>query len=257
MKKDSIQSPHDKYFKEVFSHADSAASFFQNYLPAKLAPHLDWSSLALQPGTFVDEKLAVRQSDLLYHVTAKKKPLFLYVLFEHQSTPDPLMPLRLLGYMLRIWDQYLKKHKRAIKLPPVLPLVLYHGQRGWSAPLCFEALFELPPELGKILRPFMPKFRHKLVDLSRLLSKQLLGAPEVRILLQLFKSVTLGKQELLKSIEETAALMAELLHDPSGKAALVTASFVYVYFSSRDIQPKDIHAVFEHLDQPEFWRNKP
>lgn len=53
--------------------------------------------------------------------------LLLYILFEHQSTPDPLMPYRMLRYALRIWDRWLTEHEGARSLPPLLPLVLFHG----------------------------------------------------------------------------------------------------------------------------------
>ncbi len=74
-------------------------------------------------------------SDLLYSVAVGGRPTLLYLLFEHQSTVDPLMPFRLLRFLVRIWERWLglEENAGARILPAVVPLVLYHGREPWSA----------------------------------------------------------------------------------------------------------------------------
>ena len=103
MSEESIPNPHDQLFKEAFSHTENAVGFFQNYLPSDLSDRLDWDTLKLQPGNYTDEALRGSESDLLYTVQIDQSPALLYCLFEHQSTPDAWMPLRLLRYILGIW----------------------------------------------------------------------------------------------------------------------------------------------------------
>lgn len=62
---------------------------------------------------------------------------YLYVLIEHQSTPDRLMALRMLGYQLRIWERHLarpEQRSRTRPLPLIIPVVIYQGRRQWIAP---------------------------------------------------------------------------------------------------------------------------
>lgn len=122
-----VPNPHDQLFKETFSRKDTAAAFFQSYLPKAVVSRVDWETLQLQPGQFVDQDLQGRQSDLLYTVELDGNSVLLYCLFEHQSSPDTWMPLRLLRYILGIWEQARKQNPKAVKLPPVLPIVLFQG----------------------------------------------------------------------------------------------------------------------------------
>ena len=49
---------------------------------------------------------------------------WLYVLLEHQSTPDPWLRLRLLKYSIRIWERDRQRHPKEGRLRPIVPLVL-------------------------------------------------------------------------------------------------------------------------------------
>ncbi|MBI5536642.1 MAG: Rpn family recombination-promoting nuclease/putative transposase [Deltaproteobacteria bacterium] len=64
----------------------------------------------------------------------------LYLLFEHQSTPAPMMPHRLHRYMARIWDRWVTHHPTARELPIILPVVLSHTARCWSGPVSLHGL---------------------------------------------------------------------------------------------------------------------
>ena len=65
------------------------------------------------------------------------KKLLIYVLIEHQSEPDRLMPLRLADsqlqifrYQVRQWSKTQRSPAR-LRLMPVLPVVFYTGRRRW------------------------------------------------------------------------------------------------------------------------------
>lgn len=83
-----------------------------------------------QETTFLDETLARRSSDLLFSVDWKGSEAYLYCLFEHQSRSDPRMPLRLLRYMVRIWDRWEREHPVEPKFPIIIPVVLFQGRGG-------------------------------------------------------------------------------------------------------------------------------
>jgi hypothetical protein len=75
-------------------------------LPADLVDRLDLDRLARVSGSFVDTTLRWRHSDLLFTAPLDGHDAFVYVLVEHQSNTDALMPFRMLRYMVRIWDRY-------------------------------------------------------------------------------------------------------------------------------------------------------
>jgi predicted transposase/invertase (TIGR01784 family) len=89
-----ISNPLDALFRFTFSRPEHAVPLLRSNLPAELAQRIDWSTLALQPGSFVDPELGLRHTDLLFSATLDGHGALLYLLVEHQSTPDPLMVAR-------------------------------------------------------------------------------------------------------------------------------------------------------------------
>jgi len=81
-----------------------SCGMFRAMLPKRVSDATDWSTLVLEPGSFVDENLSERQSDLLFRALLSGHDVRYYVLFEHQSEPDANMAFRLLRYMVRIWE---------------------------------------------------------------------------------------------------------------------------------------------------------
>ncbi len=155
----------DAFFKAVYSEPGHATAFFQRHLPPAIAAAIDWTTLAVLPGSFVQSDLHQSHSDLLFSVQAGSRETLLHLIFEHQTTPDSAMPLRLLGYTLEILNRHHSTH--GLPLPPVLSFVLHQGPAPWNVSTAFGDLFELPPEIAADLQPFLPQFRHGLLDLSR------------------------------------------------------------------------------------------
>jgi len=105
-----VPQPHDRLVKWAFARQQTAESCLRCMLPAALADSLDWRTLSAQPASFVDPDLADSHSDLLYAVRphgSKGRALLLYLLFEHQSSPDRWMALRLASYTLQIQRRWL------------------------------------------------------------------------------------------------------------------------------------------------------
>ncbi|MDL1968890.1 MAG: Rpn family recombination-promoting nuclease/putative transposase [Deltaproteobacteria bacterium] len=172
-----ITNPHDRFFKEVLSRKEVAKDFILHYLPADIVALLDVDSLEIRKDSFVDKELLERFSDLLYAVNLKDKgSAYVYMLFEHKSFSDPLISLQLLRYMARIWVQALKEGK-ARPLPPIIPLVIYHGKVKWKIGLEFCNLFDLPEGFEN----FVPNFQYMLCDLSSYSDEEIKGAVMLRL----------------------------------------------------------------------------
>jgi predicted transposase/invertase (TIGR01784 family) len=171
-----VDKPHDALFRWTFSDPERARAELAAVLPPALAAGVDWPTLELVSVGSTDRMLKRFDVDLLYSVRLGTKPAFFYLLFEHQSSVDALMPLRLLGYLTRTLEWYARKKgsgKAALPLPLVIPLVLYHGESGWSAATEFEALFDSELLADPAVAALVPHFRFVLDDLSRLSDAEL------------------------------------------------------------------------------------
>jgi|APTNR8051073442_1049403.scaffolds.fasta_scaffold08334_2 predicted transposase/invertase (TIGR01784 family) len=179
-----IQS-HDGYFKAIFSSPETAAMFFRAQLPAALVQAIDWTTLAVVPGSFVKGDLQQGHTDLVFSAKLGDRDVRLYLLFEHQSTVDPTMPLRLLVYMTELLVAYEKEH--GLPLPPVIPFVLHQGPDRWTVSTAFEDLFDLPGPMRDLMQSFIPKFQHGLLDLTQFDPLKESNHDAIRTILQLMK----------------------------------------------------------------------
>ena len=148
MSEDPLHNPHDKLFKAGFSDPATAAAFLQDMLPPVISAGIEWDSLALEPGSFVSAKMRERHSDLLFSASFAGRKAFVYILFEHLSRPDSWLGLRLLEYMLLIWQAFLKANPDSCALPVILPVVLAQNDKAWEVKTQFADLLDAPQELG-------------------------------------------------------------------------------------------------------------
>ena len=187
----------------MFSDAGEAASLLQVALPDAVRNSFDWKTLTLVEGTFIDEGLRESQSDLLYEVRhiGTGKPVSIYMLFEHQSSSDPWIRLRLLRYCCRIWEDDLRDSSNRLELRPIVPVVFYQGERGWNYSTEFADLF---PEAARSW-PWVPRFSHELMDQTTLEPEAVAGGIKGRIA-QLLMMVAFGR-----NVEAALHLTAQLL----------------------------------------------
>jgi hypothetical protein len=173
-------TPHDALFKAAFAKLRHARGLLRALLPARLVQQINWTTLRLESGIAVgDEDLDEQRMDLVYSVRAGGRRALLYVLAEHQSTVDPWMAFRLLGYLVALWKGYRAQHPRAKKLPAILPIVVHHSATGWTAPVAFEDLLDADAELLDALGPHIPRFRFLLDDLSSQTDAALRSRPQM------------------------------------------------------------------------------
>jgi predicted transposase/invertase (TIGR01784 family) len=234
----------DGFFKAVFSEPEHATAFFKSHLPPAIVARIDWPTLTVLPGSFIKSSLQQIHSDLLFSVRIGERETLLYLLFEHQSSPDPAMPLRLLGYVGEILAQHHRTH--GFPLPPVLPLVLHQGPAAWNVSTAFEDLFELPDEIAPALLPFLPKFHHALLDLTRFDPETGESDSRIRVVLQLMKLAR--QKELLRFFKWLAGFPANELPD-----SLLGKMLLYALHSDSDL---DAQAIYSSLStNPELEKS--
>src|SRR6185503_1225656 len=93
--------PHDTLFKWTFSQRDHAAGLLRATLPKALVAEIDFRTLRLEKGSYVDRALRSRHSDLVFSARIRDKKLYFYVLIEQQREVQALMVLRMGIYMMR------------------------------------------------------------------------------------------------------------------------------------------------------------
>lgn len=110
------------------------------------------------------------------------RALSLYFLFEHKSQPESLIALQLLGYLLGIWQEQVKQKR---PLSPIIPLVVYHGEKVWQVPTDFFSLLEAPEGL----RPYLLDFHYQLSDFSHLSIEEIKGEIWLRVCLSVLRAI--------------------------------------------------------------------
>lgn len=252
-----MSGPHDLLFKGVFSQPEHARGALRAVMPAAVAEALDWATLANCPGSFVDPLLTGQHTDLLFSVAWRGrsegvKDAFVYLLFEHQSTPDRWMPLRLLHYLVRIWEHWLVEHRGDRALPIVVPVVLYHGQKRWSAPVAFDALFDVPEAVRSALAPHLVQFTYLLDNLSDIPDEQLRARAMTalgRLAEVCFKHAQ-NRPDLLERLSRWADVLFEVINAPNGLEALELL-MRYILRVNDYVEPADVRAFMERVAGPD------
>ncbi|WGL93763.1 Rpn family recombination-promoting nuclease/putative transposase [Arsenophonus nasoniae] len=128
MSKKFTPTPHDTLFKQFLSEKETAKEFFEIWLPDEIKSVCNLETIRAESSSFIDEEMKNYQSDILYSVNTKKGKGYLYLLIEHQSTPDKLIAWRLMRYSMAAMQKHLEAgHK---KLPLVYPILFYAGEKS-------------------------------------------------------------------------------------------------------------------------------
>jgi predicted transposase YdaD len=160
--------PHDEFFKRSMADLSIAKDFFTAHLPATVLSQVCLDTLHMEPSVFVDEELKSRLNDMLYRVKLynKEDDAYLYLLIDHQSTPDPIMPFRLTYYMMQVLDKHVRdaksKKKDPLPLPFIWSAVFYNGQSIYDKERC---LFKLFGEYGSFAEKLFTE-AFNLIDVS-------------------------------------------------------------------------------------------
>lgn len=238
-------TPHDDLSQKTLGIPEHAAGELRAVLPRKLVKRVDWSTLRAEPGSFVDAGGPRRHTDLLFSATIDGRDARLYVLFEHQSSFDRWMPLRLLVYMSRIWVSL--ADERAASLPVIIPVVLYNGEGRWTASTRFSSLLDPggPPEGA---RAFIPDFRFVVDDLAAVSEATLLRRP-----MSALARLTVWAMRSVRHDFERALLDAwmELLREAGDQAGVEARDQVFVYLSGVDGGDDLLQAIVARMDDEE------
>jgi predicted transposase YdaD len=239
---DEIHHPHDMMVRAVLSDLAAATSFLQRHLPQEVSQALHWSTLTLLEGSFVDEDLRASEADFLYAIerSSDEESVWIYVLLEHQSTPDRWMRFRLLKYCCRIWEMSLREHPEQRELRAIVPLVFYQGERSWSYSREFADLFAEPVRDW----PGVPRFSHGLIDQSGMQPDEVQGELKSRMMQLLLLAASHPE---LAWMEQVARLLGSLSSLPSsGGIDYVRLFVLYIVATQEPEAAQSFRDVLRH-----------
>jgi hypothetical protein len=157
----------DRALREALRHPANLRAFLRQAVPAQ-ADGFDCDRLRLLDREFPLDDWRRREADLPfeipYRLGAHEQPALVYVLVEHQSSEDPAMPLRLLYFVVLYWErqwrawEQLPAPRPALRLCPVLPLVLYTGVGPWQNNRTLHDLLDEPAEFHGFVPEWGPLF---------------------------------------------------------------------------------------------------
>lgn len=194
--------PHDAVFKHILSHRATASDFLLIHLPEHLRMLCDLRTLQLESGSFIEEDLRASHSDILYSLKTQTGEGYIYVLIEHQSSPDRHMAFRLMRYAIAAMQRHLDKGHR--QLPLVIPLLFYHGRTSpcphsmrwlddFSQPEVAERLYSHNFPLIDVTEiPDDQLIQHRRVAMLELLQKHIRQRDMMEISEQLVRILSLG-----------------------------------------------------------------
>ena len=235
------KAQHDQFFKYVFSKPQTARTFFSNYLPPQVCNLLDFTSISVLKDSFVDAKMRVHLSDLLYQIQLKEpgQYLYIYILFEHKSYADEMVALQLLRYMVTIWHHSQKKGK---KLIGILPIVFYHGEKAWQAPTNFQALIDAPPAL----REYMPEFRYHLCNISQIEDEDIKGDAELKA--ALFSMKYVPRKDIKEKLDTIFRFVLDIEAEET-LMAMTEAMLAYLPAAKTKLTIEDIEKVIQEISE--------
>ncbi len=217
-----LDKPHDLLFRATLSDPERADAILRAHLEPAIADLLADEPPVMIDGTFVDEKLRASHSDKLLRVTLRDgRPAFVYALLEHKSRPDPGTALQVWKYKVRIWEDYARNRAERLRaLPPIVPLVFYHGREPWTAP---GSIREMVAGGQDRLRDLEPTFGYFLRDLGQIPAEQLASDPAARAGL-----LTLRYSHHSGAMEEKLRVLPQLLADLPDESEFERQVVVYV-----------------------------
>lgn len=113
-------TPHDAVFRQMLMQKRSPATFWLSTCQ-KTFLHPRSGFTEAESGSFVEDNLRSRYSDILYSLHTQHGPGYVYALIEHQSKSDRLMAFRLMRYAIAAMQRHLDAGHDT--LPLVVPIL--------------------------------------------------------------------------------------------------------------------------------------
>lgn len=247
----NMQNPHDKYFKDTFGNIRIARSFIKNYFAQEIINLMDISTLRIENGTYIDNRLKEYHSDILFSADMNGEVGYIYLLFEHKSYLSKDVSLQLLKYIINIWEYELnkvKKLRKRDKLPIIIPLVIYHGKNSWNISNNLGEMIENYYTLPENLKRYIPNYEYILYDISQYKDEDIKGNVYLRIVMSILRDIYSDNKKDIQYNIYNAAKCLNNLKDKETAMHYFETYVRYVLNASKVLGERDITQIIDDIE---------
>ncbi len=204
-------NPHDTGYRSLFNSKTVFLQLIKSFIKHGWAEQIDEATLERYDRSFILIDYTTKEADIVYKARIKDKNVFFYILMEHQSTIDFLMPYRLNQYMNELWRDVLKNtqpkeyERKNFRLPVIIPIVLYNGTSRWTVPQTFKEIFEGHELFGD----YLVNFKYHLISIHDYSDEQLLSLSNLIGTVFMLDKVT-GLEEIIDGFNKTIETIKKL-----------------------------------------------
>ena len=240
-----LHNAHDSLFRSAMQNKTAAKQYFEVNLPKSIRPHFDLETLDLTSESYINEQLRASYEDLLFKCNYQGHPGYLYLLVEHQSTPDPMMAFRLTYYQFCALDKHLKSNGFSGKLPVIYPMLCYHGEASpypYSRDLldCFDDPHGIMTET--LFKPF------QLIDLQQVKDSSLDQYHWLQAMVIALKYIR--ETDFTPYFIQLLQILGKIVEDP-GVSGYIKSLLNYVLNTGNVLNTQDVlHYVNNELPKP-------
>ena len=239
----SINNPHDRFFKKLFGLASVVRDYFNHLFPKHLAAKLDLSTLELDTTTYITFELDEYYSDIVWRcrLVGKKTVVHICFIFEHKSYVPAYPHIQIGDYKQGAYNKQLAAKQ---PLSVVVPIIIYHGKRKWVEKPFSDYFGDVDKEFHRFIDPY----EYYLTNLQDY-SDEMIDA---------FNAIFLRKALIaMKHYSEKAYIrkhFAELLlwgyenNNSKEEIDFVRFYYVYLYTISGGITEEEINIQIEQVD---------
>jgi hypothetical protein len=191
---------HDIFVRGILGINALVLKLLLHYIPKKIQPYIDFSTLKILSDMQIDNKLKSIQADSVHECALNvaqlpesirqqvKLPFFRFCfLWEHKSSkPNEPIEFQVESYRQGIIRADLKNQQ----IPSiVIPILLYHGAEKWDKKLLYEQMEAfLPPELLE----YVPYPKYIVIDLQAMSEHEIEAATDLKELRAAFVALKYG-----------------------------------------------------------------
>jgi len=207
----TVKNIHDNLFWDIYGRPKNAAGFLTDFLPPNILKAVDLEYIKVGKKSYLSEEYRAHYTDIVVETRFAdniEEPVFVYFLLEHKSDVPKRPALQLLRYMVEQWHDLEKKELLGSKLPPIFPILIYHGKQGWTPGVHFHDIVHLPHD---DMKPYVPDFQYLLFDASKENEDQYITSVVIRCWLIIVKY--LNDPEMREKLSEVLRLLHNFLEN--------------------------------------------
>jgi predicted transposase/invertase (TIGR01784 family) len=175
-KKRVNNTPFDDFFRRILQNKKIVEELLRVLVNKSWVNELDFSTLTTDKDTYISKKNKKTADDMVWKIKYNDNIIHIVIMLEVQSVNDNRMPFRFLDYIGSYYENQFKSVKKDEKLPPIIPILLYVGEKNWNAKVKFHDLIFIP---DKRLKKYIPNFSYIPIIIDKMSKKRLSEAESV------------------------------------------------------------------------------